>query len=83
MEDEKTNISQEENPPTNQKTTDLMLDKSMDAFKWWNNLATLNKEDSIPMSLVKIGIRIVGIIVLIAISPIAIVALIIAFMTVI
>ena len=83
MEDEKANKSPEETPKSSQKTTDLMLDKSMDAFKWWNNLATLNKEDSIPMSLVKIGVRIVGIIVLIAISPIAIVALIIAFMAVI
>jgi len=82
MKDEKTNKNQEENSTSNQKATDVVLDKSMEAFKWWNNLATLNKEDSIPMSMVKIGIRIVGVIVLIALSPIAIIAVMIAFLTV-
>lgn len=79
----------EENPPNNnaddtpKKMSDQMVDKAAATFKWWNNLATLNKEDSIAMSLLKISIRIIGIIILIAISPIAIVALIIAFMAVI
>ncbi len=65
------------------KVSDQMLDKGLETFKWWNNLATLNKEDSIPMSLFKLSIRIVGIVLMIAISPIAIIALIIAFMAVI
>jgi len=73
--------NKEENEP--KKASDQMIDKGLETFKWWNNLATLNKEDSVGMSLAKISIRIVGIIILIAISPIAIVALIIAFMAVI
>lgn len=79
-----------ENPPINKneedapkKVSDQMIDKGLETFKWWNKLATLNKEDSIPMSLVKISIRVVGIVIMIAISPIAIIALIIAFMAVI
>lgn len=68
---------------THKKVSDQMIDKGLETFKWWNNLATLNKEDSIPMSLIKISIRVVGIIIMIAISPIAIIALIIAFMAVI
>ena len=80
MENESPNKNQKDAP---KKVSDQMVDKGLETFKWWNNLATLNKEDSIPMSLVKISIRIVGVIVLIAISPIAIIALIIAFMAVI
>ncbi len=78
------NVSPDKNPKeVPKKVSDQMVDKGLATFKWWNNLATLNKEDSIAMSLVKISIRIVGIIILIAISPIAIIALIIAFMAVI
>ncbi len=73
--------NEEDNHP--KKVSDQMVDKAAATFKWWNNLATLNKEDSLSMSLVKISIRIVGIVILIAISPIAIIALIIAFMAVI
>lgn len=65
-----------------QKVSDQMLSKATETYKWWNNLATLNKEDSIPLSLAKISFRVVGIIILIAISPIALLALIIAFMAV-
>lgn len=64
------------------KVADLMVDKATETFKWWNNLATLNKEDSTGMSLLKIGFRIVGVAVLIAISPIAILAVFIAFLAV-
>lgn len=70
-------------PEASKKVSDQMLDKSIETFKWWNNLATLNKEDSIPLSLVKISIRVVGIVIMIAISPIAIIALMIAFAAVI
>lgn len=76
--------SPDKNPnKSGKKMSDQMVDKGIETFKWWNNLATLNKEDSVGMSLVKIAVRIVGILVMIAISPIAIIALIIAFMAVI
>ena len=80
MENSPLNKNEDDGP---KKVSDQMIDKGLETFKWWNNLATLNKEDSIPMSLFKISIRVVGIVILIAISPIAIIALIIAFMAVI
>ncbi len=70
-------------PNSDKKPTDLLLDKAADSFKWWNNLATLNKEDSILMTIFKISIRIVGILLMIAISPFALIGLIVAFMAVI
>lgn len=72
----------EDSAKKKQKVSDQMLNKASATYKWWNNLATLNKEDSIPLSMAKISIRVVGIIVLIAISPIALLALLIAFMAV-
>ena len=65
------------------KVGDLMVNKATETFKWWNNLTTLNQEDSTRMSLLKIGFRIIGIVVMIAISPIAILAVFIAFLAVI
>jgi len=79
MENAPANKNEDDTP---KKVSDQMIDKGLETFKWWNNLATLNKEDSIPMSLVKIAFRIVGIVIMIAISPIAILALIIAFLAV-
>ena len=70
-------------PESKKDTTDILLDKATDSFKWWNNLATINKEDSLVMLLFKLSIRVVGIIVMIIISPFALVGLIVAFMAVI
>ena len=70
-------------PGSEKKSIDLLLDKAEESFKWWNNLATLNKNDSIALSLFKIFVRIVGIIVMILISPFALVGLLVAFLAVI
>ncbi|MEM6317522.1 MAG: hypothetical protein AAF960_07615 [Bacteroidota bacterium] len=64
------------------KKGNKMVDKATETYKWWNNLATLNPQDSIGLTIAKIGIRVLGVIVLIALSPIAIVAIIIGFLTV-
>lgn len=68
---------------SDKKASTQLVDKATETYKWWNNLATLNKEDSVGMSLLKISFRIVGIIFIVAISPIAFIMLIIAFMAVI
>jgi len=68
---------------SSKNVSDVMVDKATDTFQWWNKLATLNKEDSIGLTILKIGVRIIGILVLIAISPLALVGLIIAFLAVI
>lgn len=78
MQEENTNNEEESKKPSG-----VLVDKATETFKWWNNLATLNEEDSIGMSLLKISFRIIGIIVIVAISPIAFIMLIIAFMAVI
>ncbi len=65
------------------KMSDQMLDKAAATYKWWNNLSTLNEEDPIGILLAKLSIRIVGIILMILISPIAFIALFVAFMAVI
>ena len=70
-------------PNSDKKAADVLIDKATESFKWWNNLATLNKEDSILITIFKISIRIVGIIIMIAISPFALIGLIVAFMAVI
>lgn len=67
----------------NKKVSDQMVDKAAATYKWWNNLATLNKEDAFGMTVAKILIRIVGIILMIILSPIAMIALFIAFLAVI
>ena len=62
------------------KSDNKMINKATETYEWWNNLATLNPEDSIGLSILKIGFRIIGIIVLIALSPMVLVAIIVAFM---
>lgn len=44
--------------------------KGQDLFDWWNNKATLRPGDEIPTVLQKIGIRILGILLMIIFSPI-------------
>jgi len=59
---------------------DVLLNKATDSFKWWNNLATFNQEDALVMTLFKISVRVVGVVLMILLSPFALVALIVAFM---
>ena len=77
------NVPDNNTPNSEKKAADVLIDKATESFNWWNNLATLNKEDSILMTIFKISIRIVGIIIMIAISPFALIGLIVAFMAVI
>jgi len=44
--------------------------KAKDIFDWWNDKARINSEDSKTTVLKKIGIRLLGIILLIIFSPI-------------
>ena len=41
---------------TSKNVRDVMVDKATDTFQWWNKLATLNKEDSIGLTILKIGL---------------------------
>lgn len=59
-----------------------LADKAKDTYQWWDNLATLNENDPVPVMLGKIGIRVVGIIVLIAMSPLILLGFLMAFIVV-
>ena len=75
-------------PPPPPTTTDeatpggALADKATETYKWWNNLATLHPEDPFLVGAGKIGIRLIGILVLLAMSPLIILGLIVAFITV-
>lgn len=59
-----------------------LADKMKDAYRWWDNLASLNENDPLWLGGIKIIIRIVGILILLAISPFALLAIIVAFLAV-
>ncbi len=59
-----------------------LADKAAETYKWWNNLATLHPEDPLWVGAGKIGIRLLGILVLLALSPLIILGLVVAFITV-
>lgn len=66
-------------PEKKEKATDKMMDKAADTFNWWNRMATLHEDDPIYIGFFKIMIRIVGIVIMVAISPFVLLGLIVAF----
>ena len=71
-----------ENDNNDPTTTDKMLDKAADTINWWTRVSRINADDAVSVVLMKVMMRIVGIIFLIIISPFAILGLIIGFLTV-
>lgn len=61
----------------NISSTNKMMDKAADSLNWWNRAATINDDDSIWVGFLKIVLRIIGILFLIAISPFVIIGLIV------
>lgn len=59
-----------------------LTDKAAETYKWWNNLATIHAEDPFLVGMGKLGIRLLGIVILLALSPLIILGLIVAFVTV-
>ncbi|MFT6319837.1 MAG: hypothetical protein ACJAT4_000754 [Granulosicoccus sp.] len=57
--------------------SDKIMDKAADKLNWWNRAATINEDDSMWVGFTKIVIRIIGILLLIAISPFVIIGLIV------
>lgn len=55
------------------------LDRTLRKMRWtytkWEKMAAINENDSIPVSIVKIGIRVMGILFFLAISPFLIIGL--------
>lgn len=63
------------------KSIDAVLwEKFKALLEWWKRLYTINSDDYILAIMIKVLIRIVGIVILIALSPFAILGVIIAFL---
>ena len=58
---------------------DKVLEKTTAAYKWWNRLATLNADDPVWLSVMKITVRIIGILIFLALSPFMILGLLLGF----
>ena len=53
--------------------------KVKETYEWWNNLATINAEDPFLVGAAKIGVRLIGILLLLALSPLIILGFLMAF----
>jgi hypothetical protein len=72
-------------PPSNnepEKPAEALAQKAKSAYKWWDNLSTINAEDPLWVGAVKILARVVGILVLLAMSPLILLGLLLAFIVV-
>jgi hypothetical protein len=56
----------------------MVLGKISKSIKWWNHAAAIHAEDNIMVIALKLSIRLLGITVLVALSPFAILGLILA-----
>lgn len=61
------------------KNSNVLLDKTAETYEWWNRLSTINADDPIWLNFLKIGFRIIGILFLIAISPLVLLGIFFAF----
>ena len=56
-----------------------LADKVKETYQWWDNLATINAEDPFWVGALKIGARLIGILILLALSPLIILGFLMAF----
>jgi len=56
----------------------IVLEKISKMIQWWNHAAAIHAEDKIIIIALKLGIRLVGIVVLVTLSPFALLGLILA-----
>lgn len=69
-----------EDPDKKPKASDKMMDKAADTLTWWNKAASINADDKIWAVVLKVLIRIVGIVLLLILSPFVILGIMLAFM---
>lgn len=69
-------------PPESPTPGDQLAEKTKAAYRWWDNLATINAEDPLWLGAIKIGFRLLGILVLIAISPLILLGFFFVFLAV-
>ena len=61
---------------------EALADRAKTAYKWWDHLATINAEDPLWVGASKILLRVVGILILLAMSPLILLGLFLAFIVV-
>ncbi|OAV44198.1 hypothetical protein [Lewinella sp. 4G2] len=76
---ENTEREPESTPTEKNKPADAMAGKVKETYEWWNNLATINEEDPLWVGAAKIGVRLFGILILLALSPLILVGFLMAF----
>jgi hypothetical protein len=59
-----------------------LAEKAQAAYRWWDNLATFHAEDPLWLGAAKIGFRIIGTLILLAMSPLILLGLLLALMAV-
>lgn len=66
-------------PEKPNKPGEELAEKAQAAYRWWDDLARLNSEDPVWLMLAKLGVRVVGILVLLAMSPFILLGVLLAF----
>ncbi|THH40512.1 hypothetical protein [Neolewinella litorea] len=69
-------------PAEKSSATKALTDRAAETYQWWDNLATINAEDPFLVGAVKIGVRLLGVVILLALSPVILLGIIIAFLAV-
>jgi len=64
------------------KPDEELAEKAQAAYRWWDDLARLNSEDPVWLMLGKLSVRVFGILVLLALSPLILLGLAMAFIVV-
>lgn len=70
------------NPDLPTKPGEALADKAKSAYRWWDKLSTINPEDPLWLGGAKILARVVGVLVLLAMSPLILLGLFFAFIAV-
>lgn len=66
-------------PDATASAPEQLSSKVKETYEWWNNLATINAEDPFWVGALKILVRLVGILVLLALSPLILMGFLMAF----
>lgn len=65
-----------------EKPGEALAESAKNAYRWWDNLATLNADDPLWLGSAKILLRVMGILILLAMSPLILLGLFFAFLAV-
>jgi hypothetical protein len=76
------NADPEKTAEPSPSASEELSSKAVAAYEWWDNLATFHPDDPLWLGGAKILVRIVGVLVLLALSPLIILGFLFAFLAV-